>query len=758
MRTGRPPLAEFETAEMKSHYAICPLCEATCGLQVTTENHHIVGIRGQDDDPFSQGYLCPKGFALKALEEDPDRLTTPMLRRGAQWQAISWDEAWSEIADYLPKIISQHGKDAVAIYLGNPNVHNLSGQLYASALARVLGSRNVYSASSLDQLPKQLSCGLMFGDPMSIPIPDLNFTQYLLIIGANPLVSNGSLMTAPNVRQRLKKIRERGGTIVVIDPCRTRTAQEASQHHFIRPGRDAYFLMGLLCTLFEEDLVNLGHLAEHVVGLEEVGALAKSFQVDELAERCGIAADIIRGIARELAAAPCAAVYGRLGTCTQQFGSLNSYLIDLLNCLTGHLDRVGGVLFPKAAAGAKNTAGVSSRARGFGLGKLSSRVNGLPQVNGEMPTAALADEILTPGDGQIRALITVAGNPASSAPDSDRLNRALESLEFLVCVDGYLNETTRHANVILPGPGHLQRPHYDIVFAQFAIHNYARYSEAVFPLQPGQLDEWEILLGLAAIASGAKLNHQQMDEILVQQLLTRELQMPGSTIAGRNQDEILAMLPKRGGPERMLDFLLRVGPYGDAFGTNAEGLNLECVKASPRGIDLGPLQPRIPEVLRTPSGKIELAPAVLVADAERLRPNERDSGMVLIGRRELRSNNSWMHNLPPLTKGPSPCTLLINVTDAQRLELQKGDIAQVAALHDPETQLDIEVEPTDDIMAGVVSIPHGWGHRGQGMRMGVAQQRPGVNVNRLLSSQLLDPLSGNAVQNGVPVRVSKLQR
>ncbi|MBN9419794.1 MAG: molybdopterin oxidoreductase family protein [Candidatus Eremiobacteraeota bacterium] len=696
---------------MPVHSAICPLCEATCGLKITTENNQVVTIRGDADDPFSQGYICPKGFALKALEEDPDRLTQPLIHG----QPASWKEAFELIAEKMRPLLPD-----VALYLGNPNVHNLAGQLYVPALARVLQGRNLFSASSLDQMPKHVASTLMFGDSMSIPVPDLERTDYLLILGANPLVSNGSLMTAPNMKRRLKKIRERGGKIVVLDPRRTLTAEAADEHHFLRPGSDAYLLLGMLHTLHAENLTRPG---PHLAGVEEIAVLVADKTPEAMEPHCGIAAATIRRLARELAAAPSAAVYGRLGTCTQEFGTLVSWLIEVVNALTGNLDRPGGAMFPKAAAGAKNTAPKGRLPR---PGQLRTRVRSLPQINGEFPTAALAEEILTPGEGRIRGLITIAGNPALSAPDSDQMEKALEQVEFMVSVDCYLNETTRHADVLLPVPGHLQRSHYDIVFAQLAVHNYARYSPPVFDLEPGQWDEWQIILELARILSGQPVTLEQMDQMVAGQLQQRY--------------QISPPLPDLRGPERLLDLMLRGGPYG---------LTLAEVKEAP--IDLGPLQPRLPELLRTASEKVELAPPELVQDLQRLRP-EPPTEFVLIGRRELRSNNSWMHNLPLLVKGPSPCTLLLHPADAEKLGLQPGDLACVSS---PQASLELPVEVSDTIMPGVVSIPHGWGHRQTGQR--VAVRHAGVNANRLLGSTRLDPLSGNAVQNGVPVQVRKVQ-
>ena len=744
----------------KISYATCPLCEATCGLEIETHGREIITIRGDAQDVFSHGYICPKAYSLKELHADPDCIREPMVRKGDQWMKVSWDDAFAEIERGLMPVLQEYGRDALAIYVGNPNAHNIASLLYLPALLQTARTHNFFSASTVDQMPKHVSAGLMFGTLFSIPVPDLERTQYLLLLGANPLVSNGSLMTAPDMRGRLRRLRQRGGKIVVIDPYRTRTAQEADEHHFIRPGHDAHFLFALVHTLFEEELVAPGKLADHIAGLEEVRILAEPFTLERVATTCGIAATTIREIARELAAAPRAAVYGRIGTCTQAFGTLSSWLVDVLNVLTGNLDREGGAMFPKAAAGSRNATGTPGYGRGVRFGRWKSRVRGLPEIYGELPASCLAEEIDTPGQGQVKALITLAGNPALSTPNSGRLQQALSTLKFIVSVDIYLNETTRYANVILPPPSVLARSHYDLALYQLAVHNVAHYSPPIIEREAGVLDEWELFLRLAGVLAGQgpDANLQILDELAVTTLIQREVVTAGSSIENRNVGELLEALKPRRGPERMLDFLLRIGPYGDAFGTR-DGLSLATLEAHPHGIDLGPLQPRIPEVLRTPSGKIELAPQPIVEDLERLRTAfeqslARENGhMLLIGRRDLRSNNSWMHNLHVLTKGKERCTLHIHPDDATRLGLDENNMASVTSRNG---SLEIPIEITDAIMPGVVSIPHGWGHTLSRTKIRIASEHAGVNTNVLTDEVEVDSLSGNAVLNGIPVTVQKV--
>ena len=743
---------------MATHHRTCPFCEATCGLEIETEGREVVSVRGDADDVFSRGFICPKAYGIKQLNEDPDRLTTPLIRRDGELVEASWDEAFEEIARRLPPIIAEHGKHAVAVYLGNPNAHNLSAITHAPALLRVLGSHNLYSASTVDQMPKQVSSGLMFGTMLSVPIPDLDRCDHLLLLGANPLVSNGSLLTAPNMRGRLRGIRERGGKVVVIDPRRTRTAEEADEHHFIRPGTDALLLAALACTIVEEGLDDPGPTEEHLNGLGEVRVLVRDFPPEAVADACRIEAAEIRRMARELAAAERAAVYARIGTCTQEFGTHASWLVDVLNALTGNLDREGGVLFPRAAAAQRNSSGQGGGGRGVRFGRWTSRVRGLAEYYGELPVSVLAEEIDTPGEGQVRALITAAGNPIVSTPNSDRLERAVRGLDFMLSIDIYVNETTRHADVILPAPQPLEKSHYDAALYQLSIRNIANYSPAVLERQGPA--EWEIYMRLAGIIAGQGPNGDvdAFDDMVIQTLIQREVGAEGSRVHGRDPDELLEALEPRRGPERVLDFLIRTGPYGDGFGSDPEGLTLEVLERNPHGIDLGPLSPRIPEVLRTPSGKVELAPESIVGDVDRLRAalaRERNGELVLIGRRQLRSNNSWMHNLPALVKGKDSCTLHIHPDDAERLGLGDGEVALVRSAAG---SVEAPVEVTDGIMPGVVSIPHGWGHDADGVRMRVASTHAGVNSNVLADESQVEPLSGNAVLNGIPVDVAPLAK
>lgn len=736
---------------------ICPLCEATCGLTLTIDAGRVVAARGDAADVFSAGYICPKGASFPELDNDPDRLNAPLVRRDGMLTEVSWDEAFAAVADGLSGVLRDHGGTSVGIYLGNPNAHTVAGTLYPPLIIRGLGTRQVYSASTLDQMPKHVALGLMFGSPLAFTVPDLDRTDYLVVIGANPVVSNGSLATAADFGAKLRALRRRGGRLVVIDPARTRTAALADRHLAPRPGTDAALLFALVQVLFDEHLISLGALDEHVTGLADVRALARDFAPEVVAPYCGIGAGEIRALARELAAAPSAAVYGRMGTSTVEFGTLGSWLVDVVNVLTGNLDRPGGAMFPLSPVAPAPRG--PRPGRGFATGRWRSRVSGHAEVLSELPVVALAEEIETPGEGQIKAMITVAGNPVLSAPDGDRLDRALSGVGFMVSVDPYLNETTRHADVILPPPPPSRSPHFDFALNNLAVRNNARYSPPVLPLD-GRPSEAEILARLALVVYGLgdgladgpghDAGPALIDEQVIAATLAKETADPGSPVAGRAVDELTAMLPDGPGYERRLDMMLRVGAYGDAFGARPDGLTLARLLAAPHGIDLGPLRPRLPDVLRTSSGCIELAPEQLVADTARLRAalGRRAEGFVLIGRRHLRSNNSWMHNLPALAGGTNRCTLHMHPDDAADL-----GVSGSAVVKGPGGELVVPVELTENIRRGVLSLPHGWGHDRVGTGQRVAADRPGVNANQLNDGAVFDPLSGTAVLNGIPVIV-----
>ncbi|MFI2428305.1 molybdopterin oxidoreductase family protein [Streptomyces sp. NPDC018955] len=735
---------------------ICPLCEATCGLTLTIDDGRVTGARGDRDDVFSKGFICPKGAAFGAVDSDPDRLRAPLVRVDGELREATWAEAFDAVAAGIRPVVERYGPHAVGIVLGNPNVHTVAGALYPPVLIAGLGTRSLFTASTVDQMPKHVACGLLFGDANAIPVPDLDRTGHLLLIGANPLESNGSLCTAPDFPGRLKALKARGGTLTVVDPRRTRTARLADRHLAVRPGTDALLLAALAHTLFDEGLADPGELAPHLTGLDELEAALRDFTPEAVAPACDVDAATLRTLARELAAAPTAAVYARIGSCTVPHGTLASWLVDVLNILTGNLDRPGGALFPQAAT--DRTPRPAGPGRGFALGRWHSRVSRHPEAKGELPLSALAEEIdtLTDDGEPVRALVAVAANPVLSAPDGDRLDKALGSLDFMVSVDPYLNETSRHADVVLPPPPPAQSPHHDFAFNTLAVRNQVRYTRPAVPLEPGRMAETEILARLILAATGTHgADPGAVDAMVIDQTLAKAVREPHSPVHGRDPKELAALLTGENGPERRLDMMLRLGPYGDGFGADPDGLTLEKLLAHPHGIDLGPLRPRLPQPLKTRSGTVELLPEPIAADLPRLRAalGERPAGLVLVGRRHLRSNNSWMHNVPALTGGSNRCTLHIHPEDAARLGVRDGQPVRIKGAGGEVTA---PAEVTDAVRQGVVSLPHGWGHDRPGTRTRHAATDPGANVNQLLDGSLLDPLSGNAVLNGIPVEVAPL--
>jgi len=722
------------------HFRACNLCEAICGIALRVEDGRITDVRGDPDDPFSRGHVCPKAVALQDVQADPDRLRRPLKREGADWREIGWEEALDEAARRLVEVRRAHGRDAVAVYLGNPNVHNSGSLLFGLPFLKALWTRNVYSATSVDQLPHHLAAWAMFGHRLLIPIPDVDRTSFLLVLGANPRVSNGSLMTAPGIGRRLDAIRERGGTVVVVDPRRTETARKADRHLPVRPGTDALLLAAIVHTLFEEDLVcpeRMGRLAAATDGLDALQAAVAAFAPERVAPATRVPAGETRRLARELAAAESAVVYGRLGVSVQEFGGLCHWLINAVNGLTGNLDRAGGAMFPRAAVDLVERSGPG------GFDRYRSRVSGLPEFSRELPVAALAEEIATPGDGQVRALVTSAGNPVLSTPGGHRLEEALAGLDFMVSVDLYLNETTRHADLILPPTPPLEHDHYDLAFLQLAVRHVARYSPPLFDPPPGTLHDWQIFLELQTRLT----------------LADPEAPLPRK-LAARARRRAMAAV----GPRGLLDLALRTGPYGAGFVPGRPGLTLRRLEREPHGIDLGPMEPCLPGRLRTPERRIALAPELFTADLARLEQRlaqlaagAANGGLVLIGRRHVRSNNSWMHNAPRLMKGKERCTLLVHPDDAARLGIADGGEEVRVAVTSGTGRIEVIAEVSDEMMPGVVSLPHGWGHDRPGTRLATAAAHPGASANDVTDPGLVDRLSGNAALSGVPVEVAVLR-
>ncbi|MBE0443091.1 MAG: molybdopterin oxidoreductase family protein [Psychrobacter sp.] len=709
-------VATSNTVNEQLHFRTCTLCEAMCGVEIKHDGEKVLSIKGDKNDPFSQGYICPKATALQDLHEDPDRLRQPVERTADGWKPISWPEALDKVAAGIQSIQQKYGQNALGVYLGNPNVHNMGGMLTIKQLLTSLKTRSRFSATSIDQLPHHIVSMHLFGHMLRIPIPDVNHTQYMLIIGGNPLASNGSIMTAPNMRQKLKDIKARDGKVVVIDPRRTETADIASEHHFIRPATDVLLLLAMLNEIYAQGYAKLDSKAATLAPeIDRIAMFAKEYTPESVADITGIAAPEIKRMVKEFCEAESSVCYGRMGISVQEFGLLSQYLSMVINIVTGRLDEVGGAMFPNPAIDVVNSSGP-----GY-LGKRHSRVSHLPDFNGEYPVVAMADEMLVAGEGQLKGFMMVAGNPVISTPNGEKLDKALSQLEFMVSLDYFVTETSRHANIILPPVSPLERDHYDITFNGFAVHNVAKYSPALFDRKDNAMHDWEIYLELA----------DRLDK-----------DAPEAT-----QKERAAT--KAFGPKILLEQGLKYGPHREA-------VTIETLLANPHGIDLGPLHSMLPEAIKHADKQIHLHVDFYQADLARVREmvqQYNEDEILLIGRRHVRSNNSWLHNSHRLVKGKSRCTLMLHPKTAEQHGIINGQNVRVTSRVG---SIVIAAEVTDELMAGVVSIPHGFGHGRKGVKQQIAQAHAGVSVNDLTDDTLIDQLSGNAAVNGVPVQLEAL--
>ncbi len=707
----------------QTHFRTCNLCEAMCGIDIKHDGQQVLSIKGDKDDPFSQGYICPKATALQDLHEDPDRLRHPVERTADGWKQISWSEALDKVAAGIQAVQQQYGQNAFGVYLGNPNVHNMGGMLTIKHLLHSLKTRSRFSATSVDQLPHHIVSMHLFGHMLRIPVPDVNRTHYMLIIGGNPLASNGSIMSAPNMRQKLKDIKARDGKVVVIDPRRTETAEIASEHHFIRPATDVLLLLAMLNEIYVQGYADKARPNNRAAALapeiDRLATFAKDYSAESVASITGISASEIKRLVKEFCEAESSVCYGRMGISVQEFGLLSQYLAMVINIVSGRLDEAGGLMFPNPAVDV-----VSNSGPGY-LGKRHSRVSSLPDFNGEYPSVAMSDEMLVAGEGQLKGFMCVAGNPVLSTPNGEKLDKALSKLEFMVALDYYVNETSRHANIILPPVSALEREHYDITFNGFAVHNVAKYSPALFDKKENEKHDWEIYLELAE-----RLDKDAPDAL-------------------KDKRKAERALTKKLGPKFLLDQALKHGSYDD--------IDLKTLIDNPHGVDLGALQSMLPDTLQHADKQIHLNVDFYQADLERVQQRMQhydNSQILLIGRRHVRSNNSWMHNSYRLIKGKSRCTLMLHPKTAAQHNIVDGQEVKVTSRVG---SVIIDAEVTDELMPGVVSTPHGFGHAREGVKQEIAQAHAGVSVNDLTDDTLIDELCGNAAVNGVPVQLEAIE-
>jgi len=709
---------------VETRYGACNLCEAICGLTFQVQDNRIISVKGNEADPLSRGHICPKAVALKDLHEDPDRLRQPMRRVGTQWLPISWDQAFDLVADGLAKVREQHGANAVAVYQGNPSIHNWGNVTHGHLFFNQLKTRSRFSATSVDQLPHHLAAYWLYGHQFMLPIPDVDRTQYMVVLGANPMASNGSLMTAPDIRARFKALRERGGKLIVLDPRVTETAAIADEHHRIDPGSDAAWLLSVIHTLLAENLVQPAQWAPLLDGLDDLRAATQAFSPEATAAFTGIDAPTTRRLVRELAQAASGVVYGRMGVSTQEHGALCQWAIQVINLLTGNVDREGGALLTSPALNL-----ITMGLMGKGHHNVwRSRVRGAPEFGGELPVSVLAEEMLTPGKGQIKALVTSCGNPVLSTPNGQQLDQALAGLDFMVSIDFYLNETSRHADVILPPTCFVEHDHYDMVFLHLAVRNVARYNGPIVEAQANTLHDWQIYNELA------------------QRYARRAWALEKSSALQRLKAMASRAFMARVSPQRLLSMGLK---------RSKSAVSMEQLLAKPEGIDLGPLKPSLVAALTKKKRRVNLMPAAIrqalpMVEHSFVTSAPAGTQLKLIGRRDVRSNNSWMHNSARLVSGKNRCVLWMHPQDAQSRQLQDG---QTVAVQSRVGQIQVPVHVTDQIRHGVVSLPHGWGHNRPGIQLGVAQAHAGASINDLTDDQFTDRISGNAAFSAVPVEV-----
>ena len=729
-------------------YRSCPTCEASCGLvmEVDREAKQVISIKGDPDNHRSRGYVCAKSQAFHYIYEDPERLTRPVKKINGQWQEIDWEEALNETARRLAAIRDQYGKDAIAMYYGNPNGHNFSTQIYTQMFITLLNTERFFSAGSVDQQPKNLGCELLYGNGWVFPIPDIDHTDFFVCMGGNPMVSQGSLMSAPDIENRLKAIQQRGGQVVVIDPRRTETADVADQHLFVRPGTDAFLLMAFVNELFATGRVTPGRLQDFTDGIEKLESISAPYTPDAVAGITGVAADRLRQLVQDFCSARAPVLYGRVGLCTQRFGTLASWLVDVLNILTGRLDAKGGAMFPRPATAHNDPAAAPPE---LGYNRWQSKARGFPEYMGMLPASLMAEEMELRNEHQVRALITVAGNPVLSVPNGKRIHAAMAELDFVVAFDFYINETTSQADIIIPSTTQMEHSNYDFLFSATCVRNFAQYSPQVFAPEPGALDQCDIINEVTARMNGMTL--PDLEAMMLDGMIA-QLQANAPELSHLSAEDIKQKTAEHPGPERLLDIMLRAGPYGDKF--DGEGLTLAQLKESPHGIDLGALEPRLPDLLATKNKRIDIVPKVIADDLPRLQAALEEgpgSGLLLIGRRHIRDMNSWLHNLNNYARGKNRCTLLINPEDAQRIGLRPAGMAKIKSRVG---EFRAEVSITDTIMPGVVSLPHGFGHNYKDTQQSVASAKtPGISANDLVDDNEMDMPSGTSVVNGVPVEV-----
>jgi len=733
--------AKAGSKQSQFHYRTCHLCETMCGIEVEHDGKNIIAIRGDQNDVLSKGNICPKATGLQDIHTDPDRLRKPLIRQRIDpakksdkdgWREVEWDEAINFAAEGVAATQRRHGTGAAGSYCGRSTAHNIGALLGVNLLRKGLETRHIYTGSTCDQVPHNFAWHHMLGHQFFATVPDIDRTDYFLMLGTNPKISNGAMMsTGANAYKKLNAIRERGGKAVLIDPRRNETAPYCDEHHFIKPNTDALLLIGLIKSIIDNGLTDLGRLEPYIVGYEQVVRMIDDFELNQIARATGISVETIERLAREFADADKAVCYGRTGVSMVEFGGLCLWLIMVLNIITGNLDKPGGMMFPRNAID-------SLPATSSSYDRYRSRIRQRPEFGGEFPMAILGDEILTPGDGQLKALVALAGNMVLSMADGNHTERALSQLEFMVSIDPYLNETTRFADVILPPAGPFEKQHYDLFYHTYDTINWAKYSPALFKPKGKVYTDYEII---GELMEGIRAKRATS---LVQRLTVR--------VTGWISRKLLSV-------DRIIDLGLRFGPYGSGINPfNTTGLNLKRLKKAPHGVFLGELTPCLPKRLFTSDKTIRLAPQPMLDDLPRLKAHldklqsqaEETDTLQIISRLTNRTLG-WMHHSHRLVKGRNPVELIMHPEDARARSITTNTLVRVSTERDA---IEVPVRISDDIMPGVVCLPHLWGHNRPGTRQRVANATPGASYNDLTSVATIDELTGNAIFNGVRVHVT----
>lgn len=716
----------------------CRICEPLCGMIATVEDGRLTALRPDKDHPLSAGFACQKGVAFSEIVNDPDRVTTPLRRKSSGgFEPVSWDEAMSDIAARLADIHRRHGSGAIGWYYGNPGAFSYSHTLSLSTFMLGFGPKlHVFTAGSQDVNNRFVASQLLYGSPLALPVPDVLRADLLVVIGANPVVSHGSVLTVPRIKDRMHDIVKRGGRVLVVDPRKTETAAQFEWLGIV-PDGDAYLLLSLLQVMFDENLVDRTRLAAQADGGVWLERLARPFSPDVTAQRTGIDPDTVRSLARDLVRTRRAAVYGRVGTSIGENGTLTTYLLDAVNLVAGNLDVAGGSMFGRFGLPGERWLGKAAGALLRTIyARRRSRIGGFPSVLGSEPAGVMAKEITTAGRGQVRALLVSAGNPVLSVPNGEELETALESLELMVGIDLYVNETLAHCDYVLPATTMYERDDFPLPFQTLQPTPFRQATERVIAPMGQARAEWEIIDDLTSRLGG---------------------RTPGLAMMAALR-KALALFGVRVTPRLLVDAIIRLGEGGDRFGLRRGGLSFARLTADhPHGTVLAPhlREGVLGDTVVYRGGRVRLRHDDIAAEVAKLERREAPEAypMRLIGMREARSENSWMHNAPLLMRGERAQHARIHVDDAAAANIGDGDVVRIASQHG---EIEVPVIVTKDIVAGVVAVPHGWGHKGTaGWRL--ANRAGGANVNKLMSSNPddIESLAGMARLTGVPIRVER---